>query len=107
MVAMANLNIPERAVRQQTASAINLVIQITRLSDGSRRVTGVTEITGMEQDVITMQDIFVFDRSNVNAEGRVVGRFRATGVRPRCADRLASAGLPLPLDLFEHVHAIV
>jgi pilus assembly protein CpaF len=106
MVAMANLNIPERAVRQQTASAINLVIQITRLSDGSRRVTGVTEITGMEQDVITMQDIFVFDRTSVTPDGRVIGRFRATGVRPRCAERLLSAGIPLPVDMFEHVHAV-
>src|SRR5689334_8060676 len=86
MVAMANLNIPERAIRQQTASAINLLIQITRLSDGSRKVTAVTEITGMEQDVITMQDIFVFSRTGVDKNGKVCGAFRATGIRPKCAE---------------------
>ena len=87
MVAMANLNIPEKAIRQQIASAINLVIQVTRLSDGTRKVTAISEITGMEQDVITMQDIFVFERTGINQEGKVVGRFRATGIRPKCADR--------------------
>jgi pilus assembly protein CpaF len=106
MVAMANLNIPERAVRQQIASALNLVVQVTRLSDGSRRVTAVTEITGMEQDTITMQDIFVFDRSGLSKEGRVTGRFRATGVRPKCADRLAACGIHLPMDMFEHIQAV-
>jgi pilus assembly protein CpaF len=106
MVAMANLNIPERAVRQQISSAINLLIQITRLADGARRVTAISEVTGMEQDVITMQDIFVFERTGMTPEGKVTGRFRATGIRPKCSPQLQSAGFPLPMDMFEHAHAI-
>jgi pilus assembly protein CpaF len=106
MVAMANLNIPERAVRQQIASAIDLIIQVTRLSDGTRRVTAVSEVTGMEQDVITMQDIFVFDRAGLGKEGKVLGRFRATGIRPKCSQQLESSGFPLPIDMFEHMHAV-
>jgi pilus assembly protein CpaF len=106
MVAMANLNIPERAVRQQIASAINLIIQVTRLADGTRRVTAVSEVTGMEQDVITMQDIFVFERTGMSTDGKVTGRFKATGIRPKCSSQLQSAGFPLPMDMFEHAHAI-
>jgi len=106
MVAMSNLNIPEKAVRQQTASAINLIIQVTRLSDGTRKVTGVTEVVGMEGDVITMQDIFVFDRTGLGRDGRVAGRFRATGIRPKCTDRLAAYGIHLPPDMFAHVKAV-
>ena len=106
MVAMANLNIPERAVRQQIASAINLIIQVTRLADGARRVTAVSEVTGMEQDVITMQDIFVFERTGLSPDGRVLGRFKATGIRPKCSNQLQSAGYALPMDMFEHAHAI-
>jgi pilus assembly protein CpaF len=106
MIAMANLNIPDRAVRQQVASAVNLVIQVTRLTDGTRRVTSVAEITGMEQDVIAMQEIFVFHQNGINADGKVVGRFRSTGVRPKCADRIAAAGHPLPMDMFAHVHSV-
>ena len=106
MVAMANLNIPERAVRQQIASAINLIIQVTRLADGARRVTAVSEVTGMEQDVITMQDIFVFERSGLSPDGKVLGRFKATGIRPKCSNQLQSAGYALPMDMFEHAHAI-
>src|SRR5206468_1397051 len=78
MVAMANLNIPERAIRQQVASAINLIIQVSRLADGSRKVTQISELTGMEGDVISMQDIFVFERERLREDGKVVGRFRAT-----------------------------
>jgi pilus assembly protein CpaF len=106
MVAMANLNIPERAIRQQTASAINLLIQITRLSDGTRKVTAVTEITGMEQDVITMQDIFVFSRTGVYKNGKVCGAFRATGIRPKCSERLQAVGIHLAADMFEHMQAV-
>jgi pilus assembly protein CpaF len=102
MVAMADLNIPDRAVRQQVASAINLVVQLTRLSDGQRRITAVSEITGMEQDVITMQDIYLFERTGVKPDGRVSGVFRATGIRPKCAQQLASAGFHMPPELFEH-----
>jgi pilus assembly protein CpaF len=106
MVAMANLNIPDRAVRQQIASAADLIIQVTRLSDGNRRVTAIAEITGMEQDVITMQDIFLFERLGVSSSGRVTGRFRATGIRPKCSERLAATGHQLPMEMFEHVKAV-
>jgi len=106
MVAMANLNIPEKAIRQQIASAVNLIVQISRMSDGTRKITAVSEITGMEGDVITMQDIFLFERSGLGPDGRVRGRFRATGIRPKCADRLAAAGVHLGMDMFEHVKMI-
>jgi pilus assembly protein CpaF len=106
MVAMANLNIPDRAVRQQIASAVNMLVQVSRMADGTRKVTAISEITGMEQDVITMQDIFIFDRTGLNREGKVMGRFRATGVRPKCAEKLVTMGIHLPVDMFEHVHAV-
>jgi pilus assembly protein CpaF len=106
MVAMANLNIPERAVRQQIASAINLIVQITRFTDGARRVTAISEVIGMEQDVITMQDIFRFERTGINPDGKVTGRFKATGIRPKCSAQLQASGFPLPVDMFEHVHAV-
>jgi pilus assembly protein CpaF len=106
MVAMANLNIPERAVRQQIASALNLIIQVTRLSDGTRKVTAVTEVTGMEGDLVSLQDIFVFDRTGLRRDGKVCGRFRATGIRPRCSERLQSFGVQLPIDMFEHVKLV-
>ncbi len=106
MVAMANLNIPDRAVRQQIASAVNLLVQISRMADGTRKVSAISEITGMEQDVITMQDIFLFERTGMNPEGKVIGRFRATGVRPKCAEKLAIMGIKLPIDMFEHVQQV-
>jgi pilus assembly protein CpaF len=106
MVAMANLNIPERAIRAQIASAVNLIVQVSRLSDGTRKVTSISEVTGMEGDIITMQDIFVFDRTGIGPGGKVTGRFRATGIRPKCSDRLAAAGMPLRADMFEHVKAV-
>ena len=95
MVAMANLNIPDRAVRQQIASAVNVIIQISRMPDGTRKVSAISEITGMEQDVITMQDIFLFERTGMTPEGKVIGRFRATGVRPKCAEKIATMGIRL------------
>ena len=106
MVAMANLNLPEKAIRQQIASAIEIVVQIARLSDGTRKVTSITEITGMEGDMITIQDIFVFDKTGIGEDGKVVGRFRANGIRPKCADRLAASGVNLPREMFEHVKAV-
>jgi pilus assembly protein CpaF len=106
MIAMANLNIPDRAVRQQVASAVNIVIQVTRLTDGSRRVTSVSEITGMEQDVIAMQEIFHFHQSGINEAGKVIGAFKATGVRPKCADRIAATGRQMPMDMFSHMHPV-
>ena len=106
MVAMSNLNIPEKAVRHQVASAIDLVIQVMRLADGTRKVTSVTEVTGMEGEVITMQDLFLFERTGMREDGRVAGRFRATGIRPKCSDRLASSGVRLPADMFEHMKIV-
>jgi pilus assembly protein CpaF len=106
MVAMANLNIPDRAIRQQVASAIELVVQIARLSDGTRKVTAISEITGMERDVITMQDIFVFEKIGVDEDGRVRGRFRATGIRPKCSERFAASGIQLPSQMFEHMKVV-
>jgi pilus assembly protein CpaF len=101
MVAMANLNLPERAVRQQIVAALTLVVQISRLSDGSRRVVNVAEITGMESDMISMQDIFTFVRRGIGPSGRVSGMFRPTGIRPKFMDRLRVAGIVLPLEIFE------
>ncbi len=101
MIAMGSTHLPQRAMRQQIASAIQLVVQQTRLSDGSRRVTSVSEITGMEGDVITMQEIFVFEKVGILQDGKVVGRFKATGVRPKCCERLQVAGVHLPPHMFE------
>src|SRR4051794_23106313 len=101
MVSMANLNIPERAVRHQIASAIHAVIQIARLSDGTRKVTTISEITGMQDDSIFMHDIFTFDRSGIDENGKVRGAFRATGIRPKFAERLATSGARLRPALFE------
>jgi pilus assembly protein CpaF len=101
MVSMANLNIPERAVRYQIASAVHAVVQIARLSDGTRKVITISEITGMDEGFIAMQDIFVFERTGLDENGKVRGAFRATGVRPQFAERLASAGARLRPALFE------
>ena len=101
MAMMANLNIPERAIRRQITSAIALIVQIARFSDGTRRVTHITEITGMETDVVTMQDVFLFEKQGTTADGRTVGRFTATGIRPKFADKLRTGGFELPPDMFE------
>jgi pilus assembly protein CpaF len=101
MFSMANLNIPERAIRQQIASAIHVVVQIARLPDGTRKVISVCEITGMEDDSIWMQDVFTFDRLGMDPDGKVRGVFRATGAKSKFADRLASAGYGLRAELFE------
>jgi pilus assembly protein CpaF len=106
MVAMADLNLPDKAIRHQVASAINLVVQVSRMSDGTRKVTHISEITGMEGDVITMQDIFLFERTGINDKGKVTGRFRATGIRPKASEQFASMGMPLPMQHFEHVKVI-
>jgi pilus assembly protein CpaF len=103
MALMANLNLPERAVRQQMASAISIVIQISRMSDGTRRVTHLSEITGMDEDVVSMQDIFVFKKRGISPDGRVVGTFSATGIRPKFAEKLTTSGIPVPAHMFEHV----
>jgi pilus assembly protein CpaF len=105
MISMANLELPERAMRQQIASAINLVIQVSRLSDGSRKLMQISEIVGMEGDVITMQDIFIYDREGVGENDKILGRFRATGIRPRFSDRLKSYGIDLSSLLFSNLAA--
>jgi len=102
MALMANLNLPEKAVRRQIASAITIVIQISRFNDGTRRVTHLSEITGMEEDMISMQDIFVFEKHGISPEGRVLGTFSATGIRPKFADKLTASGISVPASLFEH-----
>jgi pilus assembly protein CpaF len=101
MVSMANLNIPERAVRHQIASAIHAVVQVARLSDGTRKVVSISEVTGMDDESITMQDIFVFERRAIDENGKVRGTFRATGFRPLFTDRLATFGARLRPALFE------
>src|SRR5712672_2326872 len=101
MVSMANLNIPERAVRHQIAAALHAVVQIARLSDGTRKVITVSEILGMDGDSVAMRDIFEFDRSGIDESGKVRGTFRATGTRPQFAERLAIAGARLRPALFE------
>src|SRR5579885_2562760 len=105
MVAMANANIPDSAVRRQIASAISIVVQVSRLSDGTRKVISIAEITGMEGEVITMQDIFVFRKRGIGPTGQVLGEFVATGVRPRFAERLLVSGIRLPVDMFERERA--
>jgi len=101
MVAMANLNLPERAVRQQMASAITLVVQVSRLSDGSRKVINISEITGMDEEVISMQDIFTFVRKGVGPNGKVIGAFQPSRIHPRFLERLRIAGIVLAPALFE------
>ena len=103
MIQMTGMRLSDRAMRQQIASAINLVIQAARLQDGTRRVTSISEITGMEGDTITMQEIFMFERTGVDREGKVVGRFKATGIRPRFAEKLKACGLQLPRVFFEEM----
>ena len=101
MFSMANLNIPERAVRNQIAAAIHSVVQIARMVDGTRKVIAICEVTGVEGDVITMQDIFLFDRTGIDEGGKVRGIFHATGIRPKFAERLATGGCRLRPALFD------
>ena len=101
MVSMANLNIPERAVRHQIASAVHAVVQIARLSDGTRKVITISEITGMDAESIAMQDIFSFDRTGTDENGKVRGVFRSTGIRPQFTERLGTLGAHLKPSLFE------
>jgi pilus assembly protein CpaF len=103
MVGMANANMGIRSVRQQIAAAVNVFVQISRFSDGTRRVTHITEVVGMEQDIITLQDIFLFEKTGISETGRVLGRFRATGIRPKFYERLKSAGITLPQQMFQTV----
>src|ERR1700674_3831762 len=103
MVGMANANMSVRSIRQQISSAVDLVVQIARLSDGSRRVTALTECVGMEGELVTMQDIFVFEKTGLTERGRVTGRFRATGIRPKFFERLRTTGVQFPTAVFQTV----
>ena len=103
MVGMANANMGVRAIRQQVASAIDLMVQVARFSDGSRKITYITELVGLEGEQVTMQDIFLFEKTGVAENGKVLGRFKATGVRPRFYEKLRSSGIQLPASLFQTV----
>jgi pilus assembly protein CpaF len=103
MIQMTGMRLSDRAMRQQIASALNLVVQVARMSDGSRRVTSISEITGMEGETITMQEIFQYERTGIDSQGMVLGRFRPTGIRPRFAERLKACGLQLPRVFFEEM----
>jgi pilus assembly protein CpaF len=102
MVAMGNMNMPEKSVRQQIAAAITIVVQASRMSDGTRKVTSISEITGMEENIISMQEIFTFAKKGIGPDGKVIGAFQPTRIRPRFLDRLRTAGINLPPSLFEH-----
>jgi pilus assembly protein CpaF len=102
MVAMGNMNLPEKSVRQQIAAAITIVVQANRMTDGSRKVTSVSEITGMEENVISMQEIFSFEKKGIGPDGKVIGVFKPSRIRPRFLERLRVAGIILPPSIFEH-----
>jgi len=101
MVLMAGMDLPERAIREQVSSAINVVVHMARMSDGSRKIVNISEITGMEGSTIVMQDIYVFERKGVGPDGRVLGEFTPTGVRPWFMEKLKVSGFDLPTHLFE------
>ena len=103
MVAMANLNVPENAIRRQIASALEVVVQIARMSDGTRKIINISEVTGMEGNVVTMQDIFVFEKMGIGEQGEVLGEFVPTGIRPKFAERFVASGILLPMEMFEPV----
>jgi len=101
MVAMSKMNIPEKAIRRQIASALDVVVQVSRLSDGTRKIVTVSEITGMEGDIVTMQDIFVFQKRGIRENGEVLGEFAPTGIRPKFAERLLVSGIQFPMSMFD------
>jgi pilus assembly protein CpaF len=101
MVGMSNLNLPENAIRRQIASAVDVVVQVSRMSDGSRKIVSVAEITGMESDVVTMQDIFVYRKRGIRENGEVLGEFLPTGIRPKFSERLLVTGIQLPMTMFD------
>jgi pilus assembly protein CpaF len=103
MVSLANSNMKPHAIRQQIASAVHLFVQAARLTDGSRRVMSVTEVTGMEGEMITLQDLFVFEKHGIDENGKVRGRFASTGIRPKFYEKLLAAGIELPASIFDEV----
>jgi pilus assembly protein CpaF len=103
MISLANANMHLAAIRQQIGSAVHIIVQAARMSDGSRRVINITEVTGIEVDVVTLQDIFVFEKRGLSPDGKVMGRFAATGILPKFNEKLIAAGVRLPIDLFDEV----
>ena len=101
MVLMSGMDLPSRAIKEQIASAINILVHLVRFSDGTRKIVKVSEIVGLESDAIVMQDIFVFERKGIDKNGNIVGKFRATGVRPAFAERFKVSGIDLPKDIFQ------
>jgi pilus assembly protein CpaF len=106
MVAMTNMNLPERTVRQQMASAIALVVQVSRLSDGTRKVVNISEITGMEENIISMHEIFSFERKGIGPDGRVLGTFQPSRIRPKFLEQLRTSGIMLPTSMFEQTQEV-
>jgi pilus assembly protein CpaF len=100
MVLMAGLDLPVRAIREQIASAVDLVLQQSRLQDGSRRITHLTEVQGMEGEVITLQDIFIFEQQGKDENNKIIGNFKPTGIRPKFMDKLMTNGIHLPNEVF-------
>jgi pilus assembly protein CpaF len=107
MAMMGEVRIAEKAIRAQIAAAVHIIVQASRMSDGTRRITHITELTGAFSDVISMQDIFLFERKGIGPNGKVKGRFFATGIVPKCAEKLLSAGIPIPVGLADHSLEIV
>jgi len=106
MVAMTNLNLPERTVRAQMASAISIVVQVSRLSDGSRKVVNISEITGMEENIISMHQIFSFEKRGIGPDGKVIGTFQPTRIRPKFLELIRTSGIMLPGSMFEHAQEV-
>ena len=106
MVMMASQHVPDKVIRQQLASAINVVVHCARMIDGTRKVTAISEVAGVENDQVEMQDLFEFERSGISPRGKVLGRFRASGVTPVCIDRLKAYGIHLSASIFQEVHEV-
>jgi len=106
MVMMASQNIPDRVIRQMLVSAIHIVIQCARLNDGTRKVTSISEVAGIDGDQVVMNEIFRFDRTGVGARGRTLGVFHGSGQKPHCADRLKAYGIHLPASTFTETHEV-
>src|SRR5688572_29397728 len=106
MVMMASAHVPDKVIRQQLASAINIVAYCSRLSDGTRKCTGISEVLGVENDLVEMQDIYEFERTGISPRGKVLGRFHSTGARPACLDRLKAYGIHLSSSIFDEEHEV-
>jgi pilus assembly protein CpaF len=102
MSMMGSVSLPEKAIRAQIASAVHLIVQASRMSDGSRRITHISEITGATTDIVSMQDIFMFEKLGLGPNGKVKGRFFATGIVPKFAEKLKAAGIPMSMSILDH-----